>query len=395
MSATLPKLDQLNVFHFPFQFFPLVKNKNLYFQNPNFRDRVRFNFDLLNRKLGLEKLGEFVIEHCEDYAEKHGGKVRGIIEVIYKKTANDFYEEVESEATEKGYQLFLLSGTILEPRRKEVIQLIRESESKFNKIILIATQVVEAGVDIDMDIGFKDKSLIDSDEQLAGRVNRNARQEASQVFIFNLDPAFHIYATDLRYRISQDYINYEDYKKILSEKDFDLLYKKVCQQINQENENEYMMNFSDYKRFIKKLDFKKIDWEFKIIDQKNVTIFVPMQIPQHYFSNDEKDFLKKLDCYKNDDLIDGEELWNKYLEIIQTNDLDFIKKKIKIKRIYAVMTQFMFSIYAHSNLLAELLRFCDQSYYNKYEILYLYDWRKVYDFETGIKDEEFNEPAFI
>ena len=55
-------------------------------------------------------------------------------------------------------------------------------------------------------------SLIDSDEQLAGRVNRNARPEPSQVFIFDMDPAFRIYGSDLRYKITQDHISFDDYK---------------------------------------------------------------------------------------------------------------------------------------------------------------------------------------
>ena len=156
-----------------------------------------------------------------------------------------------------------------------------------------------------------------------------------------------------------------------------------------------MLNFSDYKKRIKQLDFKKIGWEFKIIDQQNVTIYVPLQIPTIHFSKHEIDLVRQLDCLKNDNAVDGEEVWYKYLEIIHSNNPDFIKKKIEIKKIYGIMSQFMFSIYIHSKLLKDLLRFCDEEYYERYQMLYLYDWQKVYDFETGIKDEEFDEPAFI
>lgn len=40
-------------------------------------------------------------------------------------------------------------------------------------MIVIATQVIEAGVDIDMNIGYKDISILDSEEQFAGRINRS------------------------------------------------------------------------------------------------------------------------------------------------------------------------------------------------------------------------------
>lgn len=57
-------------------------------------------------------------------------------------------------------------------QEKEIIDFIKNIHNK--NVLLVTTQVVEAGVDIDMDIGFKEKSLVDSDEQLAGRINRNS-----------------------------------------------------------------------------------------------------------------------------------------------------------------------------------------------------------------------------
>ncbi len=40
-------------------------------------------------------------------------------------------------------------------------------------MIVIATQVIEAGIDIDMDIGFKSISKLDSEEQLIGQLLTN------------------------------------------------------------------------------------------------------------------------------------------------------------------------------------------------------------------------------
>ena len=162
MSATLPKLDQLDVLHSPLQFFPLIKNKSQYFQNPNFRDRVQFNFNLIDEKLSLEKLSRNVIEHCEKYANSHRGKVKGIIEFIYKQRASDFYKEIELEATACGYQLFLLSGTILEPRRREVIRLIKNPEDKMDKILskyIITDNAKSSSKKYRIDIRDGDKSL--------------------------------------------------------------------------------------------------------------------------------------------------------------------------------------------------------------------------------------------
>lgn len=41
---------------------------------------------------------------------------------------------------------------------------------------------MEAGIDIDMDIGFKDISMVDNDEQFMGRINRSCKRGNSIFF---------------------------------------------------------------------------------------------------------------------------------------------------------------------------------------------------------------------
>lgn len=395
MSATLPKLDELKVIKSPTNFTSLVSNKNDYFLNPNFKDRVNFDFSLLNKKISIVNLSEFVIQKSELFALSNNGCIKTIIEFIYKKSASDFYQQIYKKAKVLGYNILLISGTILEPRRKEIIKIIKSSTIKKNpKILLVSTQVVEAGVDIDMDLGFKDKSLIDSDEQLAGRVNRNATKKNSQVYIFDFDPAYNIYGNDLRYRITKNNINDEEYKEILNSKNFDYLYDKVCTKINTENDDEFIRNLNDYKHSIKSLNFQKICNDFKLIDQHNITIYVPLLIPKIHFSQNQLEYLQLLKCNINKKSINGEEIWNCYLNLIAQKD-DFIKKKISLKKIYSIMSQFMFSIYAFSSTFKELYSYSNPIFYDKYNILYLSQWRDVYNYKNGIIDNKFIHSNFI
>ena len=397
MSATLPKIDDLKVGNLPRDFCALVKNKNRYFQNPNFKNRVQFDFSLMAEKPDLEGLAEIVMQKCEAYMENHHGTVKAIIEFIYKRTATEFYKIVVDKAQAAGYEVFVLSGTILEPRRREIIDFIKshEKNTAAQKILLISTQVVEAGVDIDMDIGFKDSSLIDSDEQLAGRVNRNARPKPATVHIFKLDQAYRIYGGDLRYRITRDLIPQPEYEQILLNKGFDLLYSKVCEQINREKEDEFLLNFSEYKSKIRRLEFSKVDWDFKLINQQSVSIFVPLPIPAEYFSRQDLEFLGTLQAYDGEGHVEGKNVWQAYLDIVHNRNKDFIKQNIDLKKIYGIMSQFIFSIYAHSNQLDELLRFSDGESHENYEMLYLEEWQNVYDYKSGIKDEEFKNTIFL
>ncbi len=77
------------------------------------------------------------------------------------------------EENELKNPIYYLSTNIIPAHRFERIEKIREDLSEGNSPILIATQVVEAGVDLDFDIGFRDIGPIDSIIQVAGRINRN------------------------------------------------------------------------------------------------------------------------------------------------------------------------------------------------------------------------------
>jgi CRISPR-associated endonuclease/helicase Cas3 len=126
-----------------------------------------------------------------------------------------------------------------------------------------------------------------------------------------------------------------------------------------------------------------------------MTIYVPLQIPAKYFAKQDLVFLRELRAYFGGDTVNGRMIWEAYLSVVHAKNEDFVKKKIDLKKIYGIMSQFMFSIFAHSNQVNELLRFCDGESYGKYRILYLVEWEKVYDYKSGIRDEGFKEAAFL
>lgn len=105
--------------------------------------------------------------------------------------------------------------------RKKIIEKIKGQKS----VLLIATQVIEAGVDIDMDIGYKDISRLDSEEQFMGRVNRSAKRKG-MVYFFDLDDATGVYGSD-DVRIEEKVtLKMEAMRKILTTKDFPKFYEE-------------------------------------------------------------------------------------------------------------------------------------------------------------------------
>lgn len=398
MSATLPKIDNLSK-EAKGKVQPLIPNKHKYFTNPNFKDRVTFDFSLLGKSgretIELTDLLNFVYQELENYASKNNNSSNGLIEFIIKKSASEFYQLVNQDRRFSGYQIFLISGTILEPRRREIIDSIKKKiykEKPFKKSIIITTQVIEAGVDIDMDIGFKDRSLVDSDEQLAGRVNRNASKNDCKVFIFNYDREVKIYGKDKRY---EQRLSKVDYEAILNDKNFDRLYDKVNSDINELNKSETYENLEDYKKNFKRFDFRKIHEDFKLIDTQTTSVFIPIEVERKWFSKSELAFLD-IFKYTHSKKVEGKKVFDIYKNIIFSED-DFVKKMIDKKQIGGIMSKFMFSIFTDSKLNKELLAYCDHEdeIFEKFGLIYLSHWEKIYSLEGGIDESKFKTDLFL
>lgn len=408
MSATLPKLGELT--HVKNEIRYLIDDKKQYFQNPNFKNRVEFDYSLLewpipdknNKEIYLNGLAEKVLATSINYAANNNlyeGSVFAIIEFIYKQTASLFSQIIETLHQGFFNEIFILSGTILEPRRKEIIHYIKNELNRKNKILLITTQVVEAGVDIDMDLGFKDQSLIDSDEQLAGRINRNVNKPACKLYLFNCDSADILYGTDKRYKLMQRELH-PIYKEILETKDFDQLYQSVMAQINHDTSSLFKRGFDEYEKNIQGLDYPAIHRDFKIINQQSESVFVPLSLPIiahginesfRNFSEPEINFLVSNGVInKNDVDVCGESVFEFYQRLILEPNADFIDQKIHLKKLQGIMSQFIFSLMMHSNQMKQLLSSSTGEY--RYGFFFLSHWEtdQSYNYHLGLsaKQEE-------
>lgn len=407
MSATLPKIDELEE-SAKGCITPLVNNKNAYFTNPNFKGRVTFDFSLLDLlpkdNNNLAVLVDFLYKESEAWGSRNNNASSVIIEFIKKKTAGLFFKLLQQDPRFEDYSLYLISGEILEPRRKEIIDTIKQKKEESTKVILVSTQVIEAGVDIDMDLGFKDKSLIDSDEQLAGRVNRNASKTGSVVYIFDLDNKFAIYGKDERYKITKEQIENSEYKEILETKNFDKLYEKVTRKINQKNRNEYMNEtLNAYKEYFKCFNFREVHQKFQLIEEKNVSIFVPLPIPITSFSEEDKQVLRFFDLLDDETShIQGAAIWQKYMQLIKASyemKHAYFENQTQLKKISGILSKFIFSVYEKA---AEKLReFCYAfdspvgSSFDQYGVYYMHLWDRVYTYEGGINSEQTDLDNFL
>jgi len=114
-----------------------------------------------------------LIRQIFDASERH---VSVLSVVNTKKLALEVFNQVRSRFDDD--EVFLLSTLFIPKDRKKIIKTIRQRLSERKRTILISTQVIEAGVDVDFDYGFREFAPFYAIIQTAGRINRENREEA-------------------------------------------------------------------------------------------------------------------------------------------------------------------------------------------------------------------------
>ena len=327
MSATLPNLRELSNEKYGFKM--LINNREKYFQNPLFKNRVEVDYSLLDKNLDLQGL----LENIRAVLEENNKKI--VIEFIKKKSALEFYEILKNVEDELGKEVLLITGDDNRAERKRIINKVKGLDREGNKIeypnnniILVATQVIEAGVDIDMDYGFKDISILDSEEQFLGRINRSCKKKNAKVYFFNIDDASSIYKNDLR-KIKELTIENKEIREILKNKDFSLFYKKVMDYLTKQNQRLDAENINDFREnSIKKLNYINVYDRMKLIDERNqFSVFLNREIYD-----------------LSGECLNREEIWNEYKKLIKDKDMKYAEKQVKLSEHREKMDYFIYTV---------------------------------------------------
>lgn len=151
----------------------IVSNPESYYKDLN---RVTIHPDIEKTK-SLKEFTDTVI----DYIEKNSkDDVMVVLNTI--DSSIQLYGAIKERF--KNKKVIYLSSNIIPKERLRRIEEIKV-RSKSGKII-ITTQCVEAGVDIDVDTVFRDFAPLDSINQIAGRCNRHFLKDKGKVFIYKV-----------------------------------------------------------------------------------------------------------------------------------------------------------------------------------------------------------------
>lgn len=326
MSATLPKLDMLTGNHE--KVVNLIENPEKYFQDARFKKRVALSYELLypDKKTEIEELYAQVLGQAQK-----GKKI--LMEFITKTSAEKFYHML-TESGREDLQIFCMTGDDNQIDRKRILREM-DTVDEDKAVILVATQVVEAGIDIDMDIGYKDISKLDSEEQFIGRINRNFKRKGV-VYFFDMDNESGIYKED--YRVDTAYtLRKDEMKQLLADKKFGKYYDYILKGIRKyRNDRKNENGIEAFVDNVKKLDFVWISQKMKLIDKNDdwkMSVYFAREITTD-----------------TGEIIDGKQVWERYRELLSDMTMNYAKKQILLSEVKSKMSYFIYQIKIDNSL---------------------------------------------
>ena len=227
---------------------------------------------------------ELLEKICEAVSDKNT-----LVVVNTIKKAQELFTKLRDK-----FSCFCLNGYMYDDHKRATIEAVRCAVNKSkvdplaSKILLISTQSIEAGVDLDFDVGFREVSPISSIIQTAGRVNRHFGEICGELYVFpEISKFTNLIYGDL-YKVSG---------AILS----DLKQKEVRESEILEISNLYFQKISNQlenlhiKSEIEKLEFENINQRIEDIMNDNYKQTIIIEPEENFI----KDFEAKIFEIKN------------------------------------------------------------------------------------------------
>lgn len=224
---------------------------------------------LFFRRTRMVRAGEL---DDETLARELGAQNQALCIVNTKKHAQELYFQLKREGS------FHLSTLMTPAHRKRVLDEIRNRLKDGRPCRVISTSLIEAGVDVDFPVVYREEAGLDSEIQAAGRCNRENRHpaEESRVVIFRSEEKYHRHLP-ARIQAPADITKVvaEKYEDIASPEAircyFETMYRVSGDQLDQKNVVEkFERGAADNFNF----PFAEVADQFHLIDTEQKSVFV-------------------------------------------------------------------------------------------------------------------------
>lgn len=328
---------------------PLVKNKKKYF---GALDRVKLSVTL--EKIYIEDFEEILKEDIIENPDKDFLIVLNTI-----NSSKQIYKSIKKLDMKPAQVHYLSTGITPKERLRRIREIM--GENKERKII-ISTQLIEAGVDIDVDVVYRDLGPLDSINQVAGRCNRNFGDSKGCVKIVYLKQnkngrdycPSNIYGKFLIYKTMDVFAAFK--KNEIEECEFLGLNERYFEEIKKVNPDD---DSEDILRNVEELKFSDLS-KFRLIDENYPKIDVFVELDE-----------------------EANAVWQQYQRIKEDDTLNRYERKQELLKIKKQYYDYVISIpmqYKHN-----ITSFDEKSWigYISQE-----DIDDCYDLETGFKRED-------
>ncbi|EET78542.1 CRISPR/Cas system-associated endonuclease/helicase Cas3, type I-B/HMARI [Campylobacter showae] len=266
MSATMPVIKSEN--------FKEISNLE-YFSR---QDRYVIKWlDISGEEGLLEKI-------CETARDKNT-----LVVVNTIKKAQELFVKLRDK-----FSCFCLNGYMYDDHKRATIEAVRcaintnKDDPLASKILLISTQSIEAGVDLDFDVGFREVAPISSIIQTAGRVNRHFGEICGELYVFaEISKFTNLIYGDLQ-KVSKAILEIFKQREVRESEILEisnLYFQKISDQL----ENLYIQSE------IKKLEFENINQKIEEIMNDNCKQTLIIEPEENFI----KDFEAKIIEIKN------------------------------------------------------------------------------------------------
>lgn len=253
--------------------------------------RQFFTEDVFNRyRIILLSEGPFKMDQLAEHVRSQQESCLIILNTI--KDTKELFCCLDGEPN-----LYLLNTHFTPADRRKKIKIIKNHLENKEKVTLVSTQLIEAGVDIDFPIVYRDLCPLPSLIQSAGRCNRNKKLPYGQVYFFHLTKDNGKSSANLIYR--------NEAKRFL----------EFCKQHIQDNTQEkdlYDIQAAFFQSIANDLSIGEVEEGFNLIECVNNAQFKKLG---QFKLIDEKRFGNEFQYYipKND----KDREYNKAVEIMQ------------------------------------------------------------------------------
>lgn len=285
----------------------------------------------------------------------------------------------ESGEIDPEVQLYYLSTNIIPKQRREVIKEIEKNLEK-GRLILVSTQTIEAGVDLDFDMGIRDLAPLDSIIQTAGRVNREGKKgEYFPVYLITLEKDHQRIYPFHRLSLTKELLSF--YQEVLEPEYRAMMerYFTILQEMGVPDESKDLWDA------VKRLDFEEVE-KFRLIEDSGT-------IADVYVESDGDPYATKLlDAYTKWRRKDADLGILREVLGLQDQDLDhpFIQSKIT-RLLLAKMGEYMIQVRVERLLKNRPPHFSDRDGVEA-DFFWIPAGQNqfYYDAEIGFKDESGN-----